>query len=85
MTAKCLEMHANLIPKFWWDSEIPLCSPSLRLSFDPCLWVTGGFAGVIRKDLLRTKSPCFTGSYGDTRKTHTLPNYTDSEGGKHPK
>ena len=49
------------------DSEIPLCSPSLRFSFDPCLWVTAGFAGVIRKDLLRTKSPCFTDSYGDTK------------------
>lgn len=82
---KYLKSHASLIPKFWWDSEIPLCSPSLRLSFDPCLWVTGGFAGVIRKDLLRTKSPCFIDSYGDTRRTHMQFNHTDSERGNRPK
>lgn len=54
---------AGFLPKFWWDKEIPLCSPSWRRGFVPCLPITVGLAGAIRKDLLRTKSACFIGSY----------------------
>lgn len=66
--SECSGLLAGFIPKFWWDKEIPLCSPSWRQSLLPCRR-SAGFAGVIRKDLLRVKSACLTGPCEDTRRT----------------
>lgn len=79
---RCLVLFGDFIPRFWWDNEIPLCSPSWRRSFVPCLRSTEGLAGAIRNDLLRTKSACLTVSCWDTRKTHALGSPDIQVGGK---